>query len=45
MPMKKDFTQEEMQPSGRTLRFIRLVAYTYRPILQKNGVVMPFCLN
>lgn len=45
MPMKKIFTQEEVQPSQRTLDFIRLVAYTYRPRICSNGMVVPFCLN
>lgn len=43
--MKKNFTQEEIQPSERTLELIRLLAYTYRPRNQENGVLVPFFLN
>ena len=44
MPMK-NFTQEEMQPSEKVLEFIRLVAYTYRPRIQADGGVVPYCVN
>lgn len=43
--MKKNFTQEEVQPSERVLDFIRQVAYTYRPMRHEGGMTIPFCLN
>jgi hypothetical protein len=40
----KIFTQEEFQPSARTLNFIREFAYTYR-VIDMNGQSGVYCLN
>ncbi len=38
------FTQEEKQPSLKTLNLIRQIAYTYRTI-KLNGRTEVYCLN
>ncbi len=40
----KHFTQEEAQPSQRTLDIIRAIAYTYR-VMDINGKMYGLCLN
>ena len=40
----KIFTQDEFQPSQRTLNFIREFAYTYR-VADINGQSCAYCLN
>ena len=41
----KYFTQEDMNPSERTLHIIRQIAYTYRVIRMADGRTMGMCLN
>lgn len=43
MPMKY-FTQEELQPSEKTLNFIRQIAYSYR-LAQANNRNKPYCVS
>lgn len=38
------FTQEQLQPSDKTLNIIRQIAYTYRTIKLK-GKTVSYCLN
>lgn len=38
------FTQEEMNPSEKTLSIIRQIAYTYRAI-KVNNKLESYCLN
>lgn len=40
----KHFTQEELNPSERTLNIIRQIAYTYR-VIKVNGHKEVYCLN
>ena len=40
----KHFTQEELNPSVRTLNIIRQIAYTYR-VIKVNGRKEVYCLN
>ncbi len=40
----KIFTQEELQPSQRTLNFIREFAHTFR-VIDMNGQSGVYCLN
>lgn len=42
--MKKYFTQEECEPSNKTLNIIRQIAYTYR-VMKMNGRPKAYCLN
>lgn len=42
-PMKY-FTPSEMNPSEKTLRIIRQIAYTYR-VANVNGTCKSYCLN
>ncbi|GAB6982201.1 hypothetical protein [Prevotella dentasini] len=42
--MMQLFTPEELNPSEKTLRLIRQIAYTYRAI-QINGKTETYCLN
>ena len=39
------FTQEDMNPSERTLHIIRQIAYTYRPHHYADGQNVNMCLN
>ena len=39
------FTQESLNPSERTIDFIKQIAYTYRVIKLGDGSTIPFCLN
>ena len=41
---KKYFTQEECEPSNKTLNIIRQIAYTYR-VMKMNGRPEAYCLN
>ena len=43
LPMKY-FTQEELQPSEKTLSFIRQIAYSYR-LAQANNRNKPYCVS
>ncbi len=43
MPMKH-FTQDEAQPSQRTIDIIKAIAYTYR-VMDIKGKMYGFCLN
>lgn len=43
MPMKY-FTQEDLNPSEKTLSIIRQIAYTYR-VMTMNGKTETYCLN
>ena len=43
LPMKY-FTKEELQPSEKTLSFIRQIAYSYR-LAQANNRNKPYCVS
>lgn len=40
----KYFTKEELQPSEKTLNFIRQIAYSYR-LAQANNRNEPYCVS
>ena len=40
----RDFTHDDLNPSEKTLRLIRQIAYTYR-LLRLGGENRVFCLN
>ena len=40
----KYFTKEELQPSEKTLSFIRQIAYSYR-LAQANNRNKPYCVS
>lgn len=40
----KYFTQEDLNPSEKTLSIIRQIAYTYR-VIKENGHKKVYCLN